>query len=455
MFILGYRLHRLIATYAVNLLYYDQWDLYKPYFYNLGWWQTFAQQHGPPRLGIGALVTRYVAAWSSWSNKVEAYYIASLVVLAAIAALVLKRRVFGPLAWTDAIIPIIFLSPIQNEIYLGSLNSSHGAWPLLLIVLYCLAWTTQRAILKYPLLVVLNFVLIFTCFGLFMGGVTLGLLAIELCFNYRTPKRALASGISLLLAALSVAAFFVNYKFSPAVSCYTFPHSQPWKYPIFMALMLSKFCGIDFAVTPQLSFLSLALGAVLLLLLLVAFSSHSWAWLKSRATDGRHAVIITLAGFCLLFAANTAIGRLCLGLVTSQSSRYTTYTATGLLAIYFFLLSPRLQHLFKSRLRLRAPGLVIFVQPSLSRRAAELFIIMFALLVLFGHLPLKFDEAHPAYQFKLFKSRWADCYRRTEQIDFCNQYANGMVYPAPAQTQLKEKLDFLKQHRLNLYSKAQ
>jgi hypothetical protein len=61
------------------------------------------------------------------------------------------------------------------------------------------------------------------------------------------------------------------------------------------------------------------------------------------------------------------------------------------------------------------------------------------------------------------KRDWATCYVRTENVPYCDQSANFWVHPYPEQIvdfghgpdlNLQQKLDYLKQHRLNLFYEA-
>jgi hypothetical protein len=52
----------------------------------------------------------------------------------------------------------------------------------------------------------------------------------------------------------------------------------------------------------------------------------------------------------------------------------------------------------------------------------------------------------------LGKRRWQECYLKTEDINGCNAATNFMVHPNPQAVQMKEKMEFLKLHHLNIYS---
>ena len=184
--VLGARTVLLIQRYSVNLLYWDQWNFYEPLFDNAPLTSFFLWQNGPVRQGIGFLIYKYIAELSGWNTRIEALAIAGVVFLSMVAAVYLKKRLFSSLALADVCIPFLFLSPVLIGLYTIVPNPSHGAFPLLLTMLYCIAWTS-RDLRKYVWIVLLNFLLIFTTFGLLMGAITPLLLAYEL---WRTKREA-------------------------------------------------------------------------------------------------------------------------------------------------------------------------------------------------------------------------------------------------------------------------
>ncbi len=127
------RSFRMIDRYSVDLLFWDQWDLFDAFFENASAWELFRWQHGPHRQGIAFLLTRALMDASAWSTRAEACMIGALVALAAALALLLRRRLFGPLTPMDVAIPLLILTPAQYGIYLHIPNASHGAALLLLV----------------------------------------------------------------------------------------------------------------------------------------------------------------------------------------------------------------------------------------------------------------------------------------------------------------------------------
>jgi hypothetical protein len=147
------------------------------------------------------------------------------------------------------------------------------------------------------------------------------------------------------------------------------------------------------------------------------------------ATAVKHLIGAVLLSYCLLFSANAAIGRACLGLFNAYAPRYSTLLIPGFLALYFYVLS---QSWYGKR---------------------NLILALFVLLL----LPACVHEQR--YDLRWYadgKRAWADCYRRTQNIQYCDQSTNFSVYPAayPASLQLQEKLDYLKQNHLNLFNES-
>jgi hypothetical protein len=165
------------------------------------------------------------------------------------------------------------------------------------------------------------------------------------------------------------------------------------------------------------------LGAAILLGVVGIFGWHLLHLLK-YASDDAHLIGAVLLSYCLLFSANAAVGRLCLGLQLAYSSRYVTLLIPAFLAIYFYLLSQ-------------------------SWRGKRNFVLaLWVLLLLPAALRKPWEDIR---WYSNGKRDWANCYVRTENIHYCDQSANFWVHPYPEQIGLQEKLDYLKQHRLNLF----
>jgi hypothetical protein len=275
--------------------------------------------------------------------------------------------------------------------------------------------------LRYGLILLLNFLLIYTGFGLFMGGVTIAVLGLECYWNLRRAVRApLAQSVgALLIACASLGSFFTHYQFAPAVDCFEFPYHSPVAYPWFLALLFSAFLGPR---RPVL--LVTAIGAVVLVAAVVVLIIQGYRSWKSEH-DRVSLIGFVLLSCSLLFSLNAAIGRVCLGLPdAAQAPRYSTLLIPAYLGIYFYLLSV-------SRSQVRNFALALFLISILPGGAV---IPNYA-----GH---KLADG---------KRAWAACFLRAHDVSSCDQTTRFTVYPQPEQTGLRQKLEFLEERRLSFF----
>ena len=420
---LAQRLFKLISAYAVNIFYFDQWDFDDAnLFQSHSLWQMFRWQHGPHRQGAGALLQWIVEPLFRWNSRTESFVVGCLIVAAAICALYLKSRLYGHLSISDVIIPIIFFTPLQYETLFVTANFAHGPLPLLLVLLYCLAWTVRRLSLRYGLVLFLNFVTIYTGFGILLGLLTPLLLAADYWVNLRDVKRGrLYFLIALLVACVSLGSFFIGYKMQPAADCFSPQPHSPILYGWYAALMFSPFFGVwGIRILPIIvGGTAIATLLIVLLLSIRRLRSQNPRW-------PRHATTALLVAYCLLFCLATAYGRLCMGIGFAQTSRYVIYLHLGLLGLYFGLLAIRNTTARNVAVVILGLSLIRTIQPDPR---------------LYQRMAIMRDA----------KQQWKTCYLTLGDIDECNQYPR--VYPwEPERTHLQEKLDFLKQTRQNLFA---
>jgi hypothetical protein len=423
---LAFRFFGMISDFAVNIFFSDQWDFDEAtLFQRHSLWQMFAWQHGPHRQGAGALLGWLVEPLFHWNSRSESFFIGGIVAAATLGALWLKKRLFGGISYSDVIIPLVFFSPLQYETLFVTANLAHGPLPLLFLVLYCLAWTCPGLRLRYTLVLIINFLAIFTGFGFFLGLLTPLCLMVDYRVNLRETQRGLAYFVTAFLISLaSLGIFFLHYKMQPAADCFTIQVPATVDYVQYMVLMFAPFFGVM-----GTDALPTLIGSFVVCILLTCFIfSAIGLWRARGAQWTRRLVIATLTAFCLMFSASTAYGRLCLGMSFSQSSRYAIYLHLGLLGIYFSLLS---------------------VSGTTARRTV-VAIFGFALLGTFvSGERLRGDMV----RLHEVKHGWKQCYLLTGSVDTCDQYTR--VHPEPQKTRLQEKLDFLRKTRQNLFDNLQ
>jgi len=425
---LGFRFFQFISKYSVNIFYLDQWDFLTPFFQGrTGFAGLFLLQFGPHREGVGLIADRFLYPLTDWSVRAESFMIGGCIFAAMLLALLLKRRLFGPVSYSDVAIPLIFLSLTQCATLVGTPNPAYSGFPLLLLMMYCLALLEHNMWLRNALVLLLNFLLIYTGFGVFMGVVTLGVFGLECRWSLLRLRSAPAAQAvaAFLIAGASLGSFFIHYVFAAAADNFVFPYHPVLSYPWFVALMWAEF------VAPQRPVaLPTVIGAVLVLFAAAILVIHLYRLIKrgplTDASTNASLVGAVLLSFSLLFSANAAIGRASLGVLEgAQTSRYMTLLIPAFLAVYFYLLA------------LPSAGMT---------RKLGLGLLVLLLI------PADLVEKGSCRQLAAGKRAWAACYIRTEDIQYCDRATQFVIFPYPERTGLKQKLDYLKQHRLNLFA---
>jgi hypothetical protein len=420
---LGFTFFRYTLKYSVNVLYWDQWDFLTPLFHqSWGLRELFLEQLGPHREGVGLIADSVLYAMTHWNTRAESIMIAGFIFLAMLLSLALKRNLFGPITYSDLAIPLMFLTLAQWETLTGTPNPAHSSFPLVMIMLYCLALLLRNRLLRYGLVLLLNFLLIYTGFGLFMGVITLGIFALEVYWQLRRmPPRTLALPFAgFIVAGASLGSFFFRYKFLPAADCFVFPYHPVTAYWSFIALMFWEFVG-----PANHWVVGTSVGTILLVFAGMVLSVQARNLVMLERPPLNALIVAVLLGYSLLFTIGSAVGRVCLGRQAAETSRYTTLLIPAFLALYFYLLS-------LSHVRLRKLALGLFV----------------AMLI-----PSALTVRKGAHWIADGKRAWATCYLQSENIDYCDTSVRFKIHPYPEYNNgLKEKLDYLKQHRLNLFA---
>ena len=231
---LAYNFFGFISKYSVNVLFFDQWDFLRLFFgANTSLEGLFLMQHGPIREGVGILADKYLYAWTDWNARAETFMIGGCLFAAMLLALLLKKRLFGRLSYSDVAIPIMFLGLAQWEGLTATPNPAYSVFPLAMIMFYCLALLQRNPFLKYSLVLILHFFLIYTGFGLFMGIVTIGLFGLECYWRLRriTSTPAALPFAGLLIAGASFGSFFLRYTFVSSVDCFDRARPALMAYP--------------------------------------------------------------------------------------------------------------------------------------------------------------------------------------------------------------------------------
>jgi hypothetical protein len=415
-----------IYHYSANILWWDQWDFWEPLLYRQSLWKVFDRQHGPIREGVGLLFAKVVADLSHWNTQADTLSIGAVVIIASIIAVYLKYRLVGTISYWDAIVPVIFLSVREYEIWVVTPNQAHGPFPILLLMLYCVAWTIKSVSARHIWLMVTTVLMTFTGFAIFIVPIHVFLVAVEIygATVSKDSSRAFWSAASLVCTFLAVSLFLKGYVYTPPTEIH-FPYEKPMEYLWFLAAILANFIG-----RTGRGIATMGWGLAFLVISVVIVLRYAWRMLRHpRKLAPFTIVVFTLLSFTLIYAANAAVGRVFLGPEAPLASRYVLY----IVPLFFGL----------------------YLELATWKRGSPRFalLLVFAFLICDGALILRQRDRAVVVAVREGKLAWKNCYLKYENISVCDQKTNFKVYPLPEVNNLAGKLRFLKSNGLNLYSR--
>lgn len=413
--LLVFRWFWMIDSYSVNVLFWDQWGFYSVFFDGGSLWDVFSHQHGPHRQGIGFVLAGLVADLSSWDTRAEAFVIGGLIVVAGLLTLYLKKRLTGNFQAIDWILFILIISPAQYGLFAATPNISHGSMPFLLLILYGISWQFNGRI-KYFLICLINFLMIYTGFGFFIGPITILLFAFEL---FRTKGQKVLKTIALSISLLSLASFFIDYNFNhPEALAKEVDNSSFYSYLNFIFIGLANFWSLIInnvwdSIFGAINFI--LIGGILI---------HAIRALWKNPNNSLQKVIFIFSAFTLLFLINLSLGRTPYGIGGATASRYIIYITPAYIALYLY-----------------------FSQLEFGSYFWKLFFVLATLYPTFNTA----QYYRKMETIKNNKNNWVAAYKETEDIDKANEISGFKIFPKPEKVQLKKKLDYLKEKKLNLY----
>lgn len=419
---LAWRQLRFIDRQVVNVLFFDQWGFYYPLFHAQSWWETFDRRHGPHRQGIGLVVTRLLAPLTGWNSRGDAFALSAVLILSALLALLLLRRCESRAGFAAALaVPVLFFNAHQFEVFVGATNLSHGAMPVLMLLLFSLACFIRSPGLRLSVLSILTFNLVFTGFGAFAGMVAPVLFAAEAVQAFRAGDRRRAAYAGLALAGVGATwfLFFRGYVFDPAAADFRFPYEKPLQYPVFVARMLAHFYGLSAS-----GLAPILVGFGLVLALLATCLRHGWTVLRRGVGEHpRSAALFFLAAYEIAFCASDAVGRVMGGDSAPLASRYVTLVIPAAL-------------------------LIVLELSALSRpKAAFWACLAFAAAAAPGCLSLSPREQADAAWYHNTRANWKAAYLRTHDQKAADNEAHFGMYPES----IAFELSFLERNHYNLF----
>jgi hypothetical protein len=411
------RLAWFLNRYTVNIIYWDQWDFLNGLFDDASTWSLFRWQHGPQRQGLGNVIIAVLYPATGWNGRADAAASGVALLLAG-----LVKRISGPLRPWDAVVPLLFLTTTSAQTYAVAPNIAHGPLSALLLTAYALALTIPAHGPRCAGLALVNFLCVCTGFTWLLGGATPALFWLLARAPQLSSRDRMIYAASIATSLATLAFFLYGFAARPAADCFQFPHTRPLDYVPFAGFVLTRPFGVIAGDgTLQLvlgtgAFIAAAGVVVHSVVMLFRTRGHSVFW----------AVIASLSGFALLFAAGSATGRVCLGFDAANATRYIPYTLPSLLALYLVV-------------RRYAPRSPV--------ACALLSVFLVACIAKEGDA----RSANEWTQYFNYKQQWRDCYLSTHDIAECDASAGHAVHPDPETTRLQQKLDWLEARRYSLF----
>lgn len=309
---------------AVNVPFWDQWGLIDILTRKTNLWELFRFQHNEHRIGIGLIITIFLAKISHWSQILEIKFISFLIISSSLIILYLKYIINKKIEILNLIIPLIFLNIFQFENIDWGFQISF-VLPLFFFCVWLLATRIKDTNKRNIAMTALSFFSAYSSFhGLILPILSIGYLA----YNFIKCRQEKLTSVFMfvLLNILTIASFFVNYK----KNFQTNPISSiSWQTLKYFSLALSN--GFFYSLNSPVINYSLAF-IVLSFLLYGVFKIIT----KEKASLNSLVGVILIL-FSLAFIFIITIGRSTFGIEQALASRYVTFTMlipTGLFFIF-------------------------------------------------------------------------------------------------------------------------
>jgi hypothetical protein len=411
--VLGFRIFYLVYDGASVLYVLDRWHTQDPLFYHYSWWEGFAFQHGPHRLGVLYFLFKADAYLSDWNNRADMYVQALAYLLSALLALKLKVKLFGPIQWSDLLIPLIFLTPHAASTLLDN-PFVHGLIPLFGLA-FCFGYLISSRLRRVLWLSALCFLAAFSGFAFVYIPIVA---ALELIRFFRQPKKQLYALIPAAVGVFSLA--YVLLTNLPKESWEAQPFSLPDAIRYSLAL-----AGNLFILQPKDSAL---IGVTCLFVGIVGMWIYFIAKGKGALLLNRvNLSIFLLLGGTLVFWVLNIYGRAHLSVGNAHVSRYIPLGMTFALSLYFCILKFNTPHL-KTALLLLFFALLIRVQTHTHARLA------------------------PLLERASYYEETTECLLAERNFEQCKGTDGHHLHPDPQRIRLQEKLNFLRDRKLNIYA---
>lgn len=409
--------------YAVNLVFWDEWDYFTPLWTNGSLKDLFFWQHGPHRMGVGYWIIAAIAKLTAWNSVAQAFGSAVFLVATAVIYYILKLKLTGRTHFLDLIFPILGLSLVHYEVLIAG-NIALNAFPLFGVSVFALVYASAlRSWVKQALLILITAAVTFSGFGVFWCLVHIGLILYEEIKIRKIRASKICS--VLFLCLLLYLMFGPGYRHDSGASCPTCPSPKFYQYIIFMlsgfAKLFAFYQGVPLAVQVLVAF---------------AFLIFSIRFFYRRGVkklrDSISPVLPALIAFSVIFIAAAALGRAGLSSTGGRESRYMCYLLPAVFACYIWIAQ----------------------QPAMDTAVGwyKKSGIWFAVLLFSTypyHAAFNYDHYHGFY-FSI-KEKWLKSFRANQNLEQADREAGGKIFPDYNNPAFQRGMKYLKENRFNLF----
>jgi hypothetical protein len=328
-----------VHSFAVNAIYYDQWDNVAlltrssyGYFYTAHptLLERLWHQHNENRMLFPNLVVLALGSWTHLNVVVEEFLSAALVILSALLVVLRHRRDLSMTPWV-AYLPLVCLMLTLGQ-YEDTLFGFQLAWYMVLlafIVSICLLDSTRAGWILFSCAVAAAVIGSYSSLqGLFIWPAGL----VVLLARHR-PRSFLSTWIGA--AACTTVIYFYNFDYSASGSSGSgYLLSHPWSVLQAFLAAAGNLSGSEVSLGPSASAPGIeVLGLLILVLAALALVVHVKTPAPMRSPIGP-----ALICFGVLMALSIALGRSRLGIAGAAQSRYVTFDLLILAGSYLCLL---------------------------------------------------------------------------------------------------------------------
>jgi len=327
----------LVWHYGVNILYYDEWQIFGTDAIlsssdSLSWSHVFLQ-HNESRKFFPRLISAVFANFTSWNSF---YGMITSVMLACLISFNIYHlsKITLNTSWRKritllAIANLLIFNPLQWENWLWGLQCITFVPIAAITSALALIFSQNYLFIKFLISLL---VAIFATFSFANGLITWIVIFPALAFIARTNKKSFIAVISgwFFFAALTFAAYFNNYQ-SPANHSGFFDFlTQPLRGLLYFLAFIGSPLGINDLVSSQIV-------GLCLLFLLALICGYLFKVNHNKKLLFQVYPWLCIVSYSLGCAILTTTGRLSLGIESAISSRYITFSTYGIVSIVYLL----------------------------------------------------------------------------------------------------------------------